>query len=209
MEAADPTSKAPETATALAAAILAGGASRRMGAPKAGLEIAGRPMISYAIEAAKAAGLEPFVVAKRGAPLPPLTCRLLEEPEDPQHPLVGVIAALEDRAAPVVVLACDVPLVPAALLTRLAAVATPFAMPSHPRPQPLIARYAPSLLPALREGLARGASMTEVAAGLGGDHLGEAELAHLGDPEWIFANVNDPAELARIAAEIERRRQAA
>ena len=51
--------------------------------------------------------------------------------------------------------------------------------------------------------------MTEVAAGLGGVLLGEAELADLGDPEWNFANANDPAELARIAAEIERRRQAA
>ena len=180
-----------------------------MGAPKAGLEIAGRPMISYVIEAAEAAGLRPFVVAKPGASLPPLSCPLLEEPAEPQHPLAGVIAALEDRAAPIVVVACDVPLVPAALLALLASVATPFAMPSHPRTQPLVARYAPSLLPALQDGLARGAPMAEVGVGLGGVLLGEPELAGIGDPGWNFANANHPADLARIGTEIERRRQAA
>lgn len=194
---------------ALSVAILAGGAGRRMGAPKAGLELAGRPMINYAIGAAEAAGLAPFVVAKPGAHLPPLTCPLVEEPAEPRHPLTGVIAALEDRAAPIIVLACDVPLIPPAILAHLAAVAAPFAMPSHPRAQPLVARYAPSLLPRLRGALTHGAALTDVAAGLGGVRLGEADLADLGDPEWAFANANDPTELARIDAEIERRRQAA
>ena len=209
MEAASPINQASDSVQALSVAILAGGASSRMGAPKPGLDLAGRPMISYAIETAEAAGLAPIVVAKRGAALPPLRCPVLEEPAEPRHPLAGVIAALEDRAAPIVVLACDVPLVPAALLTRLAAVAAPFAMPSHPRAQPLVARYAPSLLPRLRDELASGAAMTAIAASLGGVRLGDADLADLGDPEWTFANANDPAELARIGAEIRRRRQAA
>jgi molybdopterin-guanine dinucleotide biosynthesis protein A len=46
------------------AAILAGGRSSRMGEPKAGIELAGRPLISYPIAAARIAGLEPLVVAK-------------------------------------------------------------------------------------------------------------------------------------------------
>ena len=45
-------------------AVLAGGASRRMGAPKACVELGGRPLISYPLEAAAAAGLSAVVVAK-------------------------------------------------------------------------------------------------------------------------------------------------
>ena len=209
MVAPNPTEQAADSAPALSAAILAGGASRRMGVPKAGLALAGRPMIAYAIEAAKAAGLAPIVVAKPGAPLPSLPCPLLEEPAEPRHPLTGVIAALEHLAAPIVVLACDVPLVPPVLLTRLATDAAAFAMPSHPRAQPLIARYSPGLLPRLRDSLARGAAITELAAGLGGTRLGEADLAGLADPDGASPTRTTRRQLARIGAEIERRRQAA
>src|SRR5207237_1174148 len=53
-------------------AVLAGGASRRMGAPKALLELGGRPLLEYPLAALQGAGLQPVVVAKRRSPLPPL-----------------------------------------------------------------------------------------------------------------------------------------
>jgi len=202
--AGDPIDPAP---VALAAAILAGGAGRRMGAPKAALPLAGRPMISYAIDAARAAGLSPFVVTKAGIELPELDCRLVVEPAEPRHPLCGVIAALEHHGGPVVVIACDVPLLPPGLLSRLARSTADLALPVHPRPQPLVARYSPSLLPRLRAALAAGEAMVDLAASLGGDRLGETELRALGDPAWMFANANDPAELDRVEAEVLRRRQ--
>jgi molybdopterin-guanine dinucleotide biosynthesis protein A len=189
--------------------ILAGGAGSRMGAPKAGLNLAGRAMIEYAIEAAEAAALVPVVVSRPGTELPSLPCAVLEEGDGPRHPLAGVIAALERFGEPLVALACDLPLIPPALLARLASETAPFVMPAYPRPQPLAARYAPEVLPTLRRALADEASMTAVAEELGGTRLEEDELRGLGDPDWMFANANDRADLAAIEAEIERRRQAA
>ena len=180
-----------------------------MGAPKAGLSLGGRPMVEYAIEASEEAGLVPVVAARSRGELPPLSCAVLEEEEGPRHPLVGVIAALVRFDEPVAALACDLPLVPPALLARLAAEPASFAMPSYPRAQPLVARYAPGLLPVLREALAGEWPMRRVAEELGGARLGESDMRKLGDPRWMLVNANEPADLAEIEAEIERRRQAA
>ena len=187
-------STAGDSEPARHAAILAGGASSRMGRPKATMELAGRPMIEHAIGAARAAGLAPFVVAKRDSPLPELDCPLIAEPDQPRHPLAGIVAALEHAAAPVVALACDTPLVPPPLLAALAASPADFAMPVHPRAQPLIARYSPALLPRLREALAAGEPLTRTAESLGGARLGEEELRSFGDPGEFFVNVNLPAD---------------
>ncbi len=81
-------------------------------------------------------------------------------------------------------------------------------MPVHPRPQPLVARYSPGLLPRLREALAEERSMTRLAEALGGARLGEEEMLGLGDPAWMLANANDRDDLARIEAEIVRRQAA-
>jgi molybdopterin-guanine dinucleotide biosynthesis protein A len=166
-------------------------------------------MIEYAIAATLAAGLEPVVATRADGALPPLNCAVLEDGDGPRHPLAGVIAGLAHFGEPVVALACDLPLVPPALLARLAAEPAPFAMPVHPRPQPLVARYSPGLLPRLRRALAAEEPMTRFAEALGGTQLGEDEMRALGDPAWMLANANDPDDLARIEAEIERRRQAA
>jgi molybdopterin-guanine dinucleotide biosynthesis protein A len=193
-----PNAAAGDAAAALRVAVLAGGASSRMGAPKAGLELRGRPLAGYAVAAARLAGLAPFVVAREGSELPPLRCQVVIEGDGPRHPLNGIVAALEHADEPLVVLPCDVPLVPAELIAELGRRRAAFAMPLAPRPQPLIARYSPGLLPHLRRALVAETPMTEVAAGLGGDGIGLAELRGFGDPERMFLNVNDRDELARI-----------
>jgi molybdopterin-guanine dinucleotide biosynthesis protein A len=165
------------------AVVLAGGMSRRMGSPKASVPLAGRPLIAWPLDAARAAGLEAVVVAKPGAPLPPLDVAVWEEPAEPAHPLVGLIAALERAGRPIVALACDMPFVSPALLSRLAAAEGVAA----PRGEAFPARYEPSSLPALTEGLASEAALRDVLAQLGAAVV-EA------DPEEL-AGVNDPAAL--------------
>jgi molybdopterin-guanine dinucleotide biosynthesis protein A len=182
------------------AAIMAGGRSSRMGRPKAAVELAGRPLIAHPIAAARAAGLEPIVVAKPGSELPDLDCEVLAEPEEPTHPLTGIIAALEHLGAPVVVIACDLPLVPPALIAELASREGELVLPADPRPQPLIARYEPGLLRRLRSGLLMDEPLNRLAAELGAIVIPRSELQRFGDPEEIFSNVNDPAGLARIEA---------
>lgn len=193
-----PSAASGDAAPATRVAILAGGASSRMGESKAAAMLAGRPLISYPLAAARLARLAPFVVAKRGSELPAMNCPRVDEPGEPTHPLLGIITALEHAAAPIVVVGCDQPLVPAELIAELGHRRARFAMPTHPRPQPLVARYTPGLLPILRRALAESRSLVELATAIGGDALDERELRGFGDPARMFANVNDPAELHRV-----------
>jgi len=173
------------------AVVLAGGRSRRMGTAKALVELGGRPLLAWPLAAALDAGLETVVVAKPGSPLPPLAVDVWAEPEQPVHPLTGVVAALE-RAAPrpVVVLACDMPFVTAELIARLAALdAVAAIVPGEAFP----ARYEPAALPVLRAGLEREAPLRAVLA-----ELRPLALA-AGDPRALLG-VNYPAALARAAA---------
>ena len=64
-------------------AILAGGRGSRIGGDKALVQLGGRPLISYPLAAAKAAGLDAVVVAKRNTKLPPLDVPVLLEPDAP------------------------------------------------------------------------------------------------------------------------------
>ena len=185
-------------------AILAGGRSSRMGAPKQGLPLGGWPLISYPLDAARAAGLEPIVVAKPGSELPPLDCRVLLEPAEPAHPLCGLIAALhEARPAPVVAIAADMPFVTAELIGWLAAQPSSAAVEAEGRPQPLLARYDAAALVPLEAALATGESLTAALRGLAPRLLREPELRRFGDPGLLCFNVNAPEDLAR-AEEIVR-----
>ncbi len=177
------------------AAILAGGLSRRMGRPKPTVELAGRPLISYPLAAARAAELEPVVVAKADSELPALDCEVLIEEAGAAHPLHGIVAALESSGEPSVVVACDVPLVPPALLKELASRDAPLVVPADPRPQPLVARWDPSLLDRLRQALTTGEPLVRLVAELGAEAIAGAELRAFGDPAEMFANVNDQAGL--------------
>jgi molybdenum cofactor guanylyltransferase len=183
-------------------AVLAGGASRRMGTAKATLELGGRPLLEYPLAAVQGAGLEAVVVAKPDSPLPPLAVPRWEEPAEPVHPLTGIIAALQaagDR--PVLAVACDMPFVTAELVADLAAHAAPLVVPeADGRLHPLLARWHPSLLPALRDALDREAPLHVVAADLDAQRLGTAELRPFGDPARLLFNVNAPGDLERAAA---------
>jgi molybdenum cofactor guanylyltransferase len=185
-------------------AVLAGGRSRRMGSPKALVELAGRPLIAHVLAAVEAASLEPVVVAKPDSPLPSVSCRVLRDPAEPIHPLLGLLTALAASGGrPVVALACDMPLVSPGLLEWLAGLGGSAAVvEATGRLQPLLARYEPAVAPALEAALARGASAQEAVSGLDPRIVTETELARFGDPELICLNVNTPADLERAAAVI-------
>jgi molybdenum cofactor guanylyltransferase len=185
-------------------AVLAGGDSRRMGSPKALVELAGRPLIAHVLAAVEATSLEPVVVAKRESPLPSVSCRVLRERAEPIHPLQGLLTALAaSDGRPVVALACDMPLVPPALLEWLGGLDCGAAVvEANGRVQPLLARYEPTVAPALAAALARGTSAQEAVSGLDPQIVTETELARFGDPELICLNVNTPADLERAAAVI-------
>lgn len=188
-------------------AVLAGGASRRMGAPKALAPLGGRPLILRPLEAAAAAGLAAVVMAKPDTALPPLGVPVWLEPAEPRHPLVGVVAALERAGGPVVAVACDQPWVPAGLLARLAGGSDAGAMAVAPsvagRLEPFPARYEVRALPALRVALEAEATLRRTLAALSPVVLGEEELQAFGDdPARLVAGINTPEALAAAEARL-------
>ena len=186
--------------------VLAGGAGSRLGGAKALQLLAGRPLISYPLNAFADAEIETIVVAKESTELPDLAVPVVTEPDEPQHPLAGIVAALDHAGGrAVVVCACDMPFVPPALLARLAVLPHPAVITESGRRQhPLLGRYEPSVLPALESGLAAGASMTHTALALGPVILTAADLHRFGQPRLITFNVNTQADLDYAASIVTR-----
>lgn len=182
-------------------AVLAGGRGLRLGGAKATAELAGRPLLSYPLAAAAAAGLEAVVVAKADTPLPAVEAQILIEPADPVHPLCGVLAAMES-AAPRDVLAvgCDMPFLTPALLAWMAARDGPALLEVEGRLEPLPGRYPArsrnQIAGAIRDGEAMGSALASIGAEL----VGEDELARFGEPGRLCFNVNEPADLERASA---------
>lgn len=169
-------------------AVLAGGRGRRMGEPKALAELDGAPLIARPLAAAAAAGLEAVVVAKADTPLPDLDVPVWHEPDEPVHPLLGIVTALERAERPVVAVGCDMPWLPAQLLSRLAA-GPEAAVRLNGRLEPFPARYEPATLPALRAALAAEAPLRATLAAL---EPAAIDISHA----RLIASINTPEELA-------------
>lgn len=178
-------------------AVLAGGRGQRLGGDKAGVELGGRPLVSYPLAALMVAGVEAVVCAKPGQELPPLEVPVVSEPERPRHPLCGIVAALRaGEGKPVVAIACDLPFVHPSLVASLAVATEPLVVPRlDERPQPLLARYGPSLLPDLEAALEQEAPLVETVEVLHPRYLDADELAAFGDPRRLLFNVNDRDDL--------------
>lgn len=176
----------------LAGAVLAGGAGRRLGGTKPATLLAGRPLIAYPLAALRAVCSPVAVVAKRDSPLPQVGygIELWREPDEPRHPLAGIVEALRRAGGrAVVVLACDLPLVTPDVVRALAAAPPAVAVLARAgeEVQPLCARYDLAAL-AVLEGFDPAVRLQEAVAVL--------------DPEFVdvpaqtLLNVNDAGGLA-------------
>jgi molybdopterin-guanine dinucleotide biosynthesis protein A len=135
--------------------ILAGGAGRRMGAPKATTMLAGRPLIAYPLDALRPVCDRLAVACKRDTELPDLEgVERWDEPDDPRHPIAGIIHGLERAGEPVLVCGADMPFVTPDACDLLAAELLPGLEAavafSRGRLQPLLGAYAPEALELMR-----------------------------------------------------------
>ena len=178
-------------------AVLAGGLGSRIGGHKALVQLAGRPLITYPLAAACAAGLDAVVVAKRTTRLPALDVPILHEPDAPTHPLLGVLTALQ-RLPAVVALPCDMPFLNPAQLAALADAPGDVAILAAEHPFPSLYRRA--MLPQLREALATGASVRSTQA----QSLLVPASAAATHPDTMRA-VNNAEDLAAAEAILSRR----
>jgi molybdenum cofactor guanylyltransferase len=189
-------------------AVLAGGGSRRFGEPKALARVGGVPMVERARRALEpyassvvALTSDPSVGAAAGLPI------LADRPGSRRRgPLAGIEAALgraEEKGLPgVVILACDLPLVPSAvvglLVRRFLESPGRVVVPESPGPlgvEPLCACYPAACVAAVGEGVGR--SVIEVVRELGPLRVTLAEIDEVADSRTIFLNVNTPDELDR------------
>ena len=100
--------------------VLCGGRSTRMGQDKASLIFGGETMIERAVRVMHEVADEVIVVARAEQPMP-AGVRAVHDPVEDLGPLAGIVAGLLASSTDVnVIVACDMPLVRAAVLRRLA-----------------------------------------------------------------------------------------
>jgi molybdopterin-guanine dinucleotide biosynthesis protein A len=178
--------------------LLAGGRGRRLGGrSKAAIEVAGRPLASYPAAALAGVCDRVALVAKPGTDLPHLPgVERWDEPPEPQHPVAGIVHALEQAGNAVLVVGADMPYVTvqacASVIagggTAPAAVAVAGGVV-----QPLLAVYAPAALEQLRAA-PPGGRLTDMVEALAPGRVAV--------PPAIVRSVNTPDDLAAAEAEL-------
>ena len=185
----------------VAAAVLAGGARRRMGADTATLAVDGAALASTVLAAAARVAGPVVLVAPEGHPARRLAGRVVTDPgEGPLAALAAALAALADDH--VLVLAGDHPGLRVELLAHLVALAPggeAVACRRGPRLEPLVAVYrrAPALATA-RARLAAGGdrSLLGLLAALDTVVVEESAWRALDPAGDSFVDLDDPDDLA-------------
>lgn len=193
----------------LAALILAGGRSRRMGQDKALLELDGVPLLRRTWEVAHRLTSEVSIVTPRRdryQPYLPPTTQWIVEPSPPEHlPSAGPLVALahafpQVNAEWVLLLACDLPnLRPDPLrqwrqvLPTLPVTAIAYLPKTAQGWEPLCGFYRQTGLPSLQDYLATGQRSFQ-------GWLDQSEVIAIPDvPVDLLANCNTPADWQRLS----------
>jgi molybdopterin-guanine dinucleotide biosynthesis protein A len=186
-----------------AAIILAGGLSVRYGRDKATAPWRGRRLIEHVAARLRPVARRLIAVARPQQagddwPVDRVVC---DDPDAPAGPLRGLVAGLENCAAPFAyVVACDTPCLDPRLLGALGSLMAPgidaVLAEWAAMPQPLVALYRASAAPRLRALLNRGErSPLRAVRALGHRLLDEAACRALDPAGRSFMNANSPADL--------------
>jgi molybdopterin-guanine dinucleotide biosynthesis protein A len=194
----------------LAAAILAGGAARRLGGvAKALLRVGGTRIIDRQLAALRTVTTDVFLVASDPAPYADLGLRVVGDAMPGCGALGGLYTAIvASPAGRTIVLACDMPFVTPALFRLLASdeyAAADLVVPRSARGlEPLCALYATRCAEPIRERLERGERRASaVPAGVRVVEIGPERLRPIDEDGVMFANVNTPHDVARAGRLIE------
>ena len=188
---------------AVTVAVLAGGASRRMGADKSLAELAGKPLIQHVLACVQQLNMPVVLVTDKPEQFSQFQIEMVSDILPGNGSLGGIYSALMSSTTPFTLcVACDMPYLNITLLTYLLSLRIGFdaVVPMiNNQPQGLHAIYHRRAAAPIRDLMNR----NELRISGVFDHLrvrlvGEAAI-HAIDPELrSFTNLNTPEELARL-----------
>lgn len=190
-------------------AILAGGASRRFGAPKELAVLHGRTLAERVRDAVLQVLADTVLITNTPEPLRFLGLRSRRDALPGAGPLSGIHAALawarEENRAGALCVSCDAPFLSAGLLAavlhRAGQTAAPVVMPeSEGRRgiEPLCAFYSVQCLPLLEDRILHGPhELHSLLDACGGARIPLDVVREYGDPATLFCNVNTRQDFAR------------
>lgn len=188
----------------VAAAILAGGTARRFGGrDKSRLVVRGRSIIVRQMEVLQRVAAQIFIVANDAERFADLGLDVHPDIVPGAGAIAGLHTALEVSPADrVVVVACDMPFLDAAVLNRLvdlAADADAAWVRSADGPEPLLACYRRQARLAVRQAIDGGRlKLAELGSLLNVRELDAAELTAFGRVDELLANLNSPADVGEF-----------
>jgi molybdopterin-guanine dinucleotide biosynthesis protein A len=186
----------------ISGAILAGGASKRIGREKALLPFRGKKLVARVHEHVAAVFEEVVLVTNTPGLFSFLPCRTIRDRVPGKGPLSGVDAALRGaQTAFVFVSGCDMPFLSEDLLRLLAGRAQEcdLVLPYGPAgPEPLCAVYGKSILPRIEEALTSEAfDLAGLARAVRTRIVPPGEVASVDPGFRSFRNINTPDDYLR------------
>ena len=181
---------------AMPAAVLAGGASRRMGRAKAALAYGAGTLLEHQTSRLADVFSDVYAVLKETPEFAVGPARVLLDRSQEHAAIHGLVRVLEDVEDRVFVLAVDLPVLPADAMRAVAArslgSAAPAVLPrADGRLQPLAAVWRRAVLPAARERIARGElSLQGLAEEVGADLMPEEDWRRADPSGNGFTNLN-------------------
>jgi molybdopterin-guanine dinucleotide biosynthesis protein A len=174
--------------------VLTGGASRRMGRPKALLSVGGVPLAARLARVLEEGGCTRVTLVGALPGLDALGWPVLPDPVgDVRHPLRGVLSALDDAApGAALVVPCDAPLLAPADVAALLAHGRACEATVGGARQPLLGVFGPEHRDGLLDAIRAEASVRRAVAGRDAVVL----------PARAGVNINTPEDLAMLAASL-------
>jgi molybdopterin-guanine dinucleotide biosynthesis protein A len=193
----------------VAAFVLAGGRSSRMGKDKAFLELGGRTLLARALELAESL-TETIAIVGDGSKFFPLG-RVIADVYPGQGPLAGIHAALKSSDCALnLMLALDIPFIGKDFLRYLLSEASrSSAVVTVPKTQdnwhPLCAVYRREFSANAVEALRRGKNKIDLLfAKVETREVNQDEMMRMNFPDSIFRNLNTPEDWRKAEQEIAR-----
>jgi molybdenum cofactor guanylyltransferase len=204
MQNSQPASQCLDLRANIAAFVLAGGKSRRMGEDKALLKYKGVYLVEHAISVLRQVTGNVRII---GNPQTYgfLGYAVIPDSTESRGPLTGIYTALSASETRLnIVLACDMPLIRAEffrLLLKKAPQADAVVMRFEDGfVEPLCSIYASTCLPAVRENLdCHKLRVSSLFSQLKVEYVSEAEIRRVGLDNQIFANINTPDEFKGLS----------